>query len=125
MARTRELNLFGDLPSACTDLLRLIEPVHLYGAAEVCAARGNAMKSILLAKDEDALVVDELRALAELIDSSDFEPLWVFVEDVWDEGTKKRVRLAAYRQQSCAKTKTRDQFAPEEIGLTGFRRFIR
>jgi hypothetical protein len=103
----------------------LIEPVHLYGAAEVRAARGNAMKSIFLAKDEDALVVDELRALAELIDSSDFEPLRVFVKDVWDERTKKCVRLAAHCQQGCAKTKTRDQFAPEEIGLTGFHGLIR
>ena len=51
------------------------------------------MESIFLAKDEDALVLDELGAFAEPIDCANFESLRIFVENIGHEGTNERIGL--------------------------------
>jgi thiamine biosynthesis protein ThiC len=63
----------------------LIQVLHLHRAAEMSAGGGNAMKGVLLAKDEDAFVFDELRTLGELIQRADLEALWIFIKNVWYE----------------------------------------
>lgn len=82
------------------------------------------MKCILLAEDEDALVVDELCAFAELIDRANFEALRVFVEDIWYQRPQKRVRLAADSQDRRAKTDARYQFPAREISLACLDGFV-
>ena len=83
------------------------------------------MKRVLLAENEDALVVDKLRAFAELIDRADLEALRVFVKDVGNQRAKKCVRLTADGEDRSADAEARDQFAAREIWFARFDRFIR
>src|SRR6266568_1130283 len=98
MTRTGELSLLVNLAPAHTDFLWLIKTLHLHGATKMRARCRNAMKRVLLAKDEDALVVDELRAFTELVHGSNLEPLRIFVEHVRHQRTKERIGLTADRK---------------------------
>ena len=62
------------------------------------------MESILLPEDEDALVLDELRAFAELIDCADFESLRIFVENVRHERANECIGLTTNREQRRAES---------------------
>lgn len=125
VTRTGELNLLVNLSSTNVHRLGLIQTIHLHRAAEMRAGRRDAMKRVLLAKDEDALVVDELCAFAELIDRSDFEALRVFVEDIGNQRTKERVRLTTDCEDCRTQADARDQFAAKEIWFAGFDELIR
>lgn len=70
------------------------------------------MESVFLAKDKYSFVFDELCALAELIERSNFESLRVFVENVRHERANESIGLPTHGEEGCAKSNPRDEFAP-------------
>jgi hypothetical protein len=53
------------------------------------------VKRLLLAKNKEALALEEGNALRELVRAADFEPPGRLVEDIRDQGAQHQSRLAA------------------------------